>query len=561
MATKSFNVNSSESLILTDSDQYEINASICLLWTKFKGKLRNIAIQDQRAFINYGKHQDKIIIDLVKSSCTIVNKDILTEENNIEKLRKEFDLKESSIIKKYNDIIKNLEEKFSNSEIKANKAIQELQVYKMHLEKPINLEQTNANQSLVNTSSSSSSSSKTNVPNNSNSRDLNLILTNDVSLMKCKLDDDVNLIWEELNTRLHQKFGYAEEVKRSASSDDLNWAHITLPAYINWDRMKKLHPMLKFWLQKVNKRLKKLPKSSSSVFVNQPEINNIVVEEINEELSNEELNADTTTDSIKKEKALKKRNEKLEKFSRYGRELREKAIKIAHDRSQLVTNNSDSLIGHNRNLTQPFDVFSNEQIKIIDMPSAKKRVTQWIYQKQKSDQIELAFKAYKFYHRMNLIYIYEEFKQFVADKYNDDVDKQELLERQLERDLFCALQQITPRTERRRKESSKRLRDLINGGITFDQIVDVGMSVTDFEADNIYYMNFLTALDLQTIKDLYGSDDHIIIEPTNPKAMLNKLTESINKISNLKIQEIDEHGDGDDERNIMEIDNVADIIN
>lgn len=83
MATKPYNANSSEPLMLTDDDQKEINASLCLLWTKFDGRLKNVVIQDQRAFINYGKHQEKIVIDLVKSNCTIVNRNILNEENRV----------------------------------------------------------------------------------------------------------------------------------------------------------------------------------------------------------------------------------------------------------------------------------------------------------------------------------------------------------------------------------------------------------------------------------------------------------------------------------------------
>ncbi|CAB4436588.1 unnamed protein product [Rhizophagus irregularis] len=500
MATKPYNANSSEPLMLTDDDQKEINASLCLLWTKFDGRLKNVVIQDQRAFINYGKHQEKIVIDLVKSNCTIVNRNILNEENRVEKLQKEFDLKNNNTIKKYNEEIKILKEKLNASEIRSNKAIEDLQAYKIHkeaLKKKIDSEQTNnASQSLVDVSQTSLF--KTNVVNNfnTNNEGLDIILTNDVKLMKCKLDDDIDLIWEELNTRLHKMFGYAEEIKRGATLEDLNWAHETLPAYINWDRMNNLRPMVKFWLQKVNKQLKKLSKPSSA-FTNHPINKNTISEEIEDDKSGEELNL------RKKEKA---------------------------------TNNNDSLVNHNQNLIKSFEVFSNEPIKIIDIASAEKRVSQWISQKESSDKIESALKVYKFYHRINLIYIYEEFNQFVTNKYADDVEKQEVLERQLERDMFCALQQITARTERRRKESSKRLRDLIDAGITFDQIVDI-------------------ALDLQTIKDSCESDDNVSVERPNPKIMLNKLTESIHKISSLKIQEIDEQCDND-------VDNMeVDIVN
>jgi hypothetical protein len=132
---------------------------------------------------------------------------------------------------------------------------------------------------------------KTNVVNNfnTNNEGLDIILTNDVKLMKCKLDDDIDLIWEELNTRLHKMFGYAEEIKRGATLEDLNWAHETLPAYINWDRMNNLRPMVKFWLQKVNKQLKKLSKPSSA-FTNHPINKNTISEEIEDDKSGEELN-------------------------------------------------------------------------------------------------------------------------------------------------------------------------------------------------------------------------------------------------------------------------------
>jgi hypothetical protein len=41
-----------------------------------------------------------------------------------------------------------------------------------------------------------------------------------------------------------------------------------------------------------------------------------------------------------------------------------------------------------------------------------------------------------------------------------------------------------------KKREFKRLQDLIAAGITFDQIVNNGMTITDFEMDNIYYMKF-----------------------------------------------------------------------
>ena len=99
--------------------------------------------------------------------------------------------------------------------------------------------------------------------------------------MKYNLDDDIDSIWEALNSRLHKKFGYGEEIKKSAVSNDLNWAYETLSAYINWDRMKNLHQMLEFWLRKVKRQLKKSSLTSAIQYS---------AEESREESLNEKLN-------------------------------------------------------------------------------------------------------------------------------------------------------------------------------------------------------------------------------------------------------------------------------
>jgi hypothetical protein len=161
-----------------------------------------------------------------------------------------------------------------------------------------------------------------------------------------------------------------------------------------------------------------------------------------------------------------------------------------------TTSSTTSLIKHNKREVTIKNLSINP-IQIVDIKSAEERVVRWINQQQQFEQVELAVKAYKFFHRMNLIYIYEDFKAYVVREYGNDADQQEILERQLERNIFCALQQIVPRTERRRKESAIRIRCLIDAGITFDQIVSVGMSVTDFEADNLYFNKFILALNLQ----------------------------------------------------------------
>jgi hypothetical protein len=114
-----------------------------------------------------------------------------------------------------------------------------------------------------------------------NEPNYDLILIKDLNFMKYNLDDDIDSIWEALNSRLHKKFGYGEEIKKSAVSNDLNWTYKTLSAYINWDRMKNLHQMLEFWLRKVKRQLKKSSLTSAIQYS---------AEESREESLNEKLN-------------------------------------------------------------------------------------------------------------------------------------------------------------------------------------------------------------------------------------------------------------------------------
>ena len=65
--------------------------------------------------------------------------------------------------------------------------------------------------------------------------------------MNKNLDDDPDQIWEKLNGRLHKKFGYAEEILKSSSIEDVNWANLVLPAYIKWDKMSSVSMILEFW--------------------------------------------------------------------------------------------------------------------------------------------------------------------------------------------------------------------------------------------------------------------------------------------------------------------------
>ena len=65
---------------------------------------------------------------------------------------------------------------------------------------------------------------------------------------------------------------------------------------------------------------------------------------------------------------------------------------------------------------------------------------------------------------------------------------------------MCNQLGIHVRTERRQKKSASRIQYLINIGITFDQLVNVGLNTTYFEAPDFYYNLFLTDLNSEEIK-------------------------------------------------------------
>ncbi len=97
----------------------------------------------------------------------------------------------------------------------------------------------------------------------SNDPDYNSILVNDLKCMNHNINDDIDLIWEDLNTRLHNKFGNAEEISKSTSYDSISWARMILPAYLNWDRMKSTHMMLEFWKRKISRHFNKISSGKS----------------------------------------------------------------------------------------------------------------------------------------------------------------------------------------------------------------------------------------------------------------------------------------------------------
>jgi hypothetical protein len=248
---------------------------------------------------------------------------------------------------------------------------------------------------------------------------------------------------------------------------------------------------------------------------------------------------------MNKKGSNKQENEtKLNKFRKLGQDLRTAAI-------QQESNLSTSVLKKN-GISYSLNILSAKPISIVDKESGQARINQWLEQKNQLEQAGLALMSYKLYHRMMLVYIYDEIKAVSNKMYPGQASKQ----RKYERDIICASKHIVGRTERRFKTSSQRILSVVYTGISFEQLVKVGMVVTDFEAENKYYNQFLLALDLKSLDGKINSTGSLL-DPTTMQPIIPKL-----KTLSLKFKEISEgietESDDEDEdlmgNNEMELD-------
>jgi len=191
---------------------------------------------------------------------------------------------------------------------------------------------------------------------------------------------------------------------------------------------------------------------------------------------------------------------------------------------------------------QTLKVITSEPVQIIDEKSAKERIMQWISQGIHSKKVELATKAYKLFHRMSLIYIYDDLHTLAIKKYPNSERKQ----RKFERDFVCAQLDIHVRTERRKKNSAIRLQCLINIGITFEQLASVGLTVSHFESSNFYYDTFLIEVKQSMIKSLFQKSNPHFLSDTQEDANLTESSESDGSSDGGESDENSEGGESDE---------------
>jgi len=61
-------LNSTVPLLLSDDDNLQISAALSFIWTKLQYRLKTISISDHTAVIKYGKHVDRLMIDLMDNN-------------------------------------------------------------------------------------------------------------------------------------------------------------------------------------------------------------------------------------------------------------------------------------------------------------------------------------------------------------------------------------------------------------------------------------------------------------------------------------------------------------
>jgi hypothetical protein len=64
-------------------------------------------------------------------------------------------------------------------------------------------------------------------------------------------------VWEALNKRCHEKFGFEDLIKESTEIEELRWAEKTLPSYKIWDKFNQYYLLVELWINKVNITLMK----------------------------------------------------------------------------------------------------------------------------------------------------------------------------------------------------------------------------------------------------------------------------------------------------------------
>ncbi|CAB5385891.1 unnamed protein product [Rhizophagus irregularis] len=507
------------SLSLSDNDNIKISEALSFIRNKLQGRLKNISvINDRTAVVIYGKHKDRLMIDL-----------------------------------KDNNYYENLEEKLEALKAENNNLLSELKKFETlaHFDGSfstvVSSDNDNNETSLVDNISTTSTASN-NLPSMSSPsistsskpfklEDYITVLNNDLNTVNQSIEDDSDEIWEKLNSRCHKKFGYNNEIKQP-TREDIKWGADILPIYAEWKKLKDFKCLIEKWIAKINEYMQKndmlsssptlISSSSSFSTLIQPspsstsvplsfvslikgkkvrdnvnesiEVVKINVDNKNEvdedveimeiDVENDDIQNEETEDKAKKNLEAKELKEK--KFKKFGEKLR----KLVMD--DLQSNTHDSPV---QKLADKDMWYTKSQA--VGPPKEPNRKN-WN-----------SVQCIQVYHRMSLIDIYNEINVVAESNFPNQKGKQ----RTFVKEIICIQEGISERSERRFKTSAMRLQHIVSAGISFNQIIKVGMHVSDFESTNHFYEIFMEALDINSIENLNEG-----VRPLNTKILFDKLS-------------------------------------
>ncbi|CAB4438104.1 unnamed protein product [Rhizophagus irregularis] len=144
-------------------------------------------------------------------------------------------------------------------------------------------------------------------------------------------------------------------------------------------------------------------------------------------------------------------------------------------------------------ISNALSIINNDQISIIDIDTAKSRLLQWKNQGSQCELIQNEIHRYKLYHLKMLHDIYNDLvnlgQKLNTNKKTAIGDVKTWVASTIKTTL-----KVTKRTERRYRSGCTRIKQLLDIGITYQQLVEAGCTPTTFYVHNSHYKMFLLQL-------------------------------------------------------------------
>ncbi|GBB84845.1 hypothetical protein RclHR1_11410003 [Rhizophagus clarus] len=196
--------------------------------------------------------------------------------------------------------------------------------------------------------------------------------------------------------------------------------------------------------------------------------------------------------------------------------LIEKGKKLCQILNSSNYNNQIQRISHNslQEISNALNIINNkEQISITDIDSAKNRLLQWHNQDNQCEIIQNEIHKYKLYHLKMLYDIYSGLanlgKELNTNKQTAIGNIKSWVSSIVKNTLV-----VSDRTERRYRSGCIRIQSLLENGITYQQLVNAGCTLSTFYGDSADYKLFVMQLPTH-IRNNVGNQSNSLTKFTN----------------------------------------------